>query len=68
MRGMARQRGMIRLATQKGVDMGQTRSVLTQAYLKLQAEAYCKSHNYTAKTELTPAIREELLNYLCHRN
>jgi hypothetical protein len=41
---------MIHLASQANMDLGQTRSVLTQAYLKLQAEAYCKSHNYTAKT------------------
>jgi hypothetical protein len=50
------------------MDMGQTRSVLTQAYLKLQAETYCRNNNFTPKTELTTTLREEILNYLCHRN
>lgn len=45
------------------MDMGQARSLLTVFYLKLQAEGYCRLNNLTNKSELTPALREEILKY-----
>lgn len=64
---MSNRRGLLQAAITE-MDAGQTRTFLTQGYLKLQAEAYCRTNNLSPKTELTANLREDMLNYLCHRN
>jgi hypothetical protein len=67
LKGISNRRGLLQAANTE-MDAGQTRDFLTQAYLRLQAEAYCKANNLPPKTELTATLREDILNHLCHRN
>lgn len=66
-KGLNNRRGLLQAGNTE-MDAGQTRDFLTQAYLRLQAEAYCRANNLSPKTELTANLREDLLNHLCHRN
>jgi hypothetical protein len=61
MRGIQNKKGVYRLANYEEMSLGEAKSMLTIFYLKLQAEYFCKINNHSAKTELTPVLREEII-------